>query len=788
MKNVMLLAAMSSVATSGPVYAQSGSTPGNASGESGALKEEIVVSAQRREQSILEVPVAVSSLSAENLEDNAINDILDLATINPSVSGTTVSNPVTGTDIRIRGIGTTGSNAGFESSVGVYVDDIYYSRPGLAFISFFDMNSVEVYRGPQGTLFGRNISAGAIMQRTTAPALGETAGFASVELAEYNSYDLEAAVNVALGDNSAFRFSGIVDNTDGYIENVTTNDDAAAYTDVWGLRAQYLVQPSDALSVRLVADSSRYGSGRFYQQNDAIGISGRYENTTSFASTAVTEQWGTAGHVEYDIDDTVALKSITSFRKVDSENLDGDFDFSLADIAGDLDETQDMDTFSQEFLVTFDTENAFITTGLHYFNEEIDYQRFNVNLSDAFGGGTFQNVAFLQDEESVGIFAHADFTLSDQFSLIGGMRWSQVDKNVDFRNLLGTPQEVYDNIANDPSLAAFFGSGGGADTAFPYKLTRSFDAVTGDVAIQWRPTDDLQAYLKYSRGFKAGGFNMNEAAAGGRPLPGVDPMDTATVDMLGATDILGNGTLFQRFDPASSAYDEEVIDSYEASLRFQRNRNLVSATAFYSDITDLQVGVFTGLNFETFNAPSAKAYGLELDALFNVTENLSLNAALTLLETEITEELSREELVRGRDFIYAPNRALVIGANYDKAISSSLELNASVNLSYHSAEYTRINGCVDGDGNNAVFDECVAPVDDTVSGPNSNAFFQNDGHSLVNANLGVTIVDNYSVELFCTNCFDTYHTNFNTFTPIANVRSDYPGAPQIWGLRAKANY
>ncbi len=760
-------------------------------GETARAMEEIVVTAQRRQQSLLDVPVAVSSLPSDSLEDYAIDNILDLAILHPSLSGTTVANPVTATDLRIRGIGTTGSNAGFETSVGMYVDDIYYSRPGLAYVSFFDLQSVEIFRGPQGTLFGRNITAGAVAQKTAAPVIGERESYVTAEIAEFDSYDLEAAINIPLGANSALRLSGVVDNTDGFMDNVTTGDDDAAFSDIWGVRVQYLVEPSDKLSIRIVADASEYESGRFYQavnsMNNPDGSPvilpngrrpGFYDTTTSYASTATTEQMGIAAHVEYQINDTITLKSITSYRDVDSDNLDGDWDFSFNDVAGDLDETQDMKTFSQEFLLTFETDNAFITTGLHYFDEEIDYRRFNTDLTPTLGGGTFQNVAFLQDEESLGIFAHVDYTLSDQFSIIAGMRYSQVDKDIEFRNTFGTPEEVYDNLVNDFFLNLFFSAGGGADNAFPYDDSVDFDEVTGDIALQWRPNDRTQAYIKYSRGFKAGGFNMNEAAAGGRPAP----------NLPGAVDILGDGRLFQPFDPDAANYDSEIIDSYEISVRYQLDRGLISVTYFDSEIDNLQVGVFTGLNFETFNAPTADASGLEIDFNYNLTDQFSVNAAVTLLDTELSSEFSRAELVRGREFIYAPDTAFVVGANYNAALTNTIQLHVLANVSYHSDEYTRINGCVDGNGNSAVFSSCVTPANIDVFGPNNNAFFENDGHSLVNATVGLTFSDNIEVELFCSNCADKEHTTFNSFTPVVNVRGDYPGAPRTVGIRMRADF
>jgi len=193
--------------------------------------EVIEVSAQRRGQSILEVPVALTSISAAMLEKQQVDDIFDLMLASPSVSGIAsggLSSPLSNTPLRIRGVGTSGVNPGFESAVGMYVDEIYRSRPAVAMLSFFDMAGIDILRGPQGTLFGKNSTAGAIVQRTATPELGVFDGYATLQYAEYNSLRSEGAVNIPISDNSALRISGLHSSTDGFYTQAVTNDDTSS--------------------------------------------------------------------------------------------------------------------------------------------------------------------------------------------------------------------------------------------------------------------------------------------------------------------------------------------------------------------------------------------------------------------------------------------------------------------------------------------------------------------------------------------------------------------------------
>ena len=334
----------------------------HAQAASESLIEEVVVTAQRREQSLLDVPIAVSSYSAEALEEQGIEDLLDLNKASPSIFINVLQNPTLNVPVRIRGIGTSGSNPGFESATGVYVDGVYRSRPGTAMMGFTDLEALEVLRGPQGTLFGKNTTAGALQMKTKAPVLGEQSGNIALRAGNFNTYDIEAAVNIAVNDSTALRFSGLYSESDGQFEDPVTGEDDVAFQDNQVLRAQIASAVSDRLYFRLVADWGEFSSpirGRQSTRIDSQDVDGlqntvygpaalnlfgpvttgsgywywdittpgaqadpfAYENSVNRETYGITEQYGATLNVEYDLNDTWTLTSISGWREIEDRGL-----------------------------------------------------------------------------------------------------------------------------------------------------------------------------------------------------------------------------------------------------------------------------------------------------------------------------------------------------------------------------------------------------------------------------------------------------------------------------------
>ena len=807
-------------------------TEGENASQDGYL-DTIIVQAQRREQNILDVPIAVSTLTPEALNEQQVDDVLDLNRVSPSVFSNSLSSPLSNAPVRIRGIGTGGGNPGFEGAVAVYVDEVFRSRAGAAFTTFFDMAGVDILRGPQGTLFGKNTTAGAVIQRTVAPEIGEFGGYIAAEGANYDSYEVEGAINLPVGENGAVRLSGILDHTDGFFTDPFSGDNTAD-NQVEALRAQVSYDLADNLSVRLIGDwsswrtSGNYGRSTRINSVDADGAQNAlfgplalglvvgpstgtgfwywdittpnaqadpfsYQISTSQIADQDMDQWGLNGYINYDLNDNVTIRSITSYRAIRSDNVDGDWEFGPTAFAGVLDVFQDFDTFSQEILIDANFDLGGIDTefvgGFHYFNEDIDYTRLatvgpawstfiGIAISAPVGPADpvfgdpsypFQNINYEQSEDSYGLFGHVTLNLTDSFALIGGLRWNKIDKDVTFTNLNGTAAEYHDQVAS--RSRGFYLINAALSTAFPWDSSISDEELTYNITGQWRPTDGSQLYFNYSRGFKAGGFNLTENAAVGTPFIG------------GA--VVEDGRTFNPLDVEGAAFAPEFVDSYEIGYRLEYlDRGRLSLTGFYLDYSDLQVSVFNGQTFDVFNAGSSESKGIEVENFFAVNNELSLNFGLTYLDATYGDDVV--SLPAGRERGLSPDISLVLGATYERPITNNIELYANANYSYYTSMFLAEGQCSDAVGDPVPFgDQC------SVAANSSNLLTnqKQDGYGVAVASIGLRLNEDIDISLFCDNCFaEEYFTYAFNHTFHGDSILGNPGAPRVWGGRVRKEF
>jgi|GEM_PF-1456984 len=864
-KAVLLCASIMSTAFVMPVKAQT----------SEPLLDEVITTATRSgAKEILDVPKAVTTLDASALESLGVSDVLDLNTAVPNVYVNTTSSPISNTPLRIRGIGTGGGNPGFESAVGVYVDEIYRSRPGTALATLFDMEGLDILRGPQGTLFGKNTTAGAMTIRTAVPKFDAFSASVEGSVENYGGYSVDGMFNVPFSDNAAFRLSATANHTDGYFTNpIIDKDDVAGGSD-WATRAQFAFEPNDSMSVRLIADFSTWQSGYNYNSSTRIdsrdldgsqnGFFGPFAfnqllvpgvgavpapagldtaanywywdlatpgaEADPFAREIVTQslsdhqidQWGLASILNYDFSNGISLKSITSYREIDSDNEDGDWDFGPLNFANTLNVFQDFETFSQEFLLSGDLgDKAEFLAGFHYFNETIDYSRIAsantqvaglllpAGLNTALLGvaGTnpdynFQDVTSDQEETSYGIFGQVTYDVTDQFSLIGGLRWNKIDKDFEFRNLAApTPGQYFNDVANN--AVVFLLADAGLATAFPHESDLSNEELTYNATLQYRPNDDMQLYASYSRGFKAGGFNFTENGAAGEPsLSRFNPADPNTVIVpdapVGIAAALGVPfTLFAPFTPDTSDFAPEFVDSYELGFRYEYGgRGRLSVTGFYSDYSDLQVSVFNGLTFEVINAGTSTSQGIEVENTFAVNEDLTLNISGTYLDATYGTDAGTIStgLPAGRARGLAPEVSIMASANYERPLSDKLDFFANVNYSYFSEMFIAEGSCrsLDANGEPTVgttYDVCSAGA---LAGLSENQLAQEtqDAYGVAGASLGLRTSGGFDISAFCRNCFDEEYFSYGfnqPFTPGGSPLAQL-GAPRVYGLRLKKTF
>ena len=227
----------------------------SANAQDDSIFEEIVVTAQKRQQNIMEVPIAVSAVTSQQIENAGIKDVFDLQQNVPSlIIGR--SQTATTTNFNIRGIGSTSNNFGVESSVGLYVDGVYRSRQSSLINELIDVEAVEVLRGPQGTLFGKNTPAGALTVRTVAPSQDRDA-FVDVTAGDLGLIRVSAAANIPINDDLAFRGTLFSSQRDGYIDDVNLGEDLYNDRDRLGIRLQMAYEPSDDFNMRIIADYAK---------------------------------------------------------------------------------------------------------------------------------------------------------------------------------------------------------------------------------------------------------------------------------------------------------------------------------------------------------------------------------------------------------------------------------------------------------------------------------------------------------------------------------------------------
>ncbi|NMP31603.1 TonB-dependent receptor [Thalassotalea sp. M1531] len=474
--------------------------------------EHITVVAQKRVQNLQEVPVAVSAISGDQMSEAVIKDMYDLQSNVPAL-GAFQSQSATNSSFSIRGVGTSSQNFGLESSVGLYVDGVYRARQNSMINNLVDVEAVEVLRGPQGTLFGKNTPSGAILLRTVKPSHDGNDGFIEITAGNYGLVNYAGAASLsAIDDVLAFRLTAFGSERDGIISDVNLGDDVVNDRDRWGARLQALYTPSDDLSIRLIADHSeideiccgapvqlsnfqateipnKFGSdavlpslgGTVFPGGDAFYDR---EIAVSFLPESSMTDKGLSAEINWDIDDNYSLVFISAYRNFESyDNIDSDF--TDADLFGTSNDSE-QSSFSQEIRLDYTSENLNAIVGLYYFSQDLDLDyslytdtlfnpfymsNFSGALDPLLGGidaisaltggaiapsaegapaGTgFDHIAE-QEHESYAIFGQFDYKLTDALTLTAGLRYTDESKDLSTK--------FYENMAGGTEFPTDFSS------------------------------------------------------------------------------------------------------------------------------------------------------------------------------------------------------------------------------------------------------------------------------------------------------------------------------------------
>ena len=651
--------------------------------------QDIVVTAQGRAQALADVPVAVSAISAETLQNSGANDIRQLNQVAPSLLVSSTGSEANGS-ARIRGIGTVGDNPGLESSVAVFIDGVYRSRSGIGLNELGEIERVEVLRGPQGTLGGRNSSAGLISIISKAPSFTRISAGAEATYGNYDFVRLAGNINVPFSDSIAARVDGVYVKRDGFYRD-PTNDTRVNDRDRYFVRGQLALEPTSDIRIRLIADYTRRNEkccGATYVDRSvnqqvgnlnepatplttglangnnivnvltALGQPLALVNRPGYSRTlsvspgrsyqGITKDYGFSGQIDWNFGG-VKLTSITAYR--DYKNDQGsDTDYSTVDIlyrAADGNSSRQFKTFTQELRLQgtlfndkldwliggfYADEKLRVTDNLRFGNQ---YGRFatcrlvsggalaplynpaaggcvasQAAFSGAFGPAAGPTVlasllrldgindrgttldVYNQKSRNYAFFTHNIIHVLDNVDLTLGARYTNERKT--FNATFGNDNAAC--VANQAALSPFLTNAGlaavaggiiglscqGNSTAELNNVSirdrRNEDQVTGTAILSWKPIDDLLLYGSYSRGYKAGGFNLDRSALKS-PL-------VSFAAAGGAQALTGN----LQFAP-------ETVNAYELGAKYSTGPFSLSVAAFRQNFKNFQLNTFDGSVF-----------------------------------------------------------------------------------------------------------------------------------------------------------------------------------------------
>jgi iron complex outermembrane receptor protein len=621
--------------------------------------EEVIVTAQRRQESLSEVPIAVSALTADMLSQRGIGDTASLTEVVPSVQLTT-SGP--SSMFFVRGVGNTNGGVGEEGANAFYVDGVYMPDLLQSVMKFNNIERVEVLKGPQGTLFGRN-STGGLVQVITKEPTEEFTGNISVGAANYDTYSTQAYVAGGLTEtvkaDLAISYS---DQGEGWGENLITGDDVAKRRD-WGLRSKVVWEPTDAAKITFAGEYGELKDDRatnWYIAPGTFGLSpqpGVLPSTPSpgddFDTTATNPQFTDmtlyGGSVTAEIDlDWATFTSITAYRKMESDSgvdVDGG---PLPLIAFHLEETAN-ETYQQELRLASNSEGPFgWQAGMFYLNAKASM------TPQSSSGLLFAPISRMldyveQDTQSISGFGEVNYYLTDATQIIAGLRYTKDER--DFKGLqeryvsgLATPvQTVTDNDST-------------TDEEMSYRL-----------ALRHNLTDDTNLYASWNRSFKSGLFTMNSY-----PWGQVAP---------------------------------QTIDALEVGMKTSHfgNRLRVNAAVFYYEIDDYQARAVINNAQALQNAAKVEVEGVELEFEALLGQGLTLFGSATYTNSEFAEFPNATSLIpnpafvggnangpvidaKGNETPIAPNFAGSVGVSYAVPVADG-ELRMNALYSYNSGYY-----------------------------------------------------------------------------------------------------
>ena len=590
-----------------------------------AALEVITVTAQKRRQSLQEVPIAIAALTGDSMEQSGVSDVFDVAIRVPSLGVQSNQKPLN-TQFRLRGIGNYGNIPNFEPSVAYFSDGAFRSRSGLGGGDLVDLDRVEILKGPQSTLYGKNSTAGVIAVYTREPgrllrANGELS-VSKVKGADYaNTWVAKGALSGPVSDSLRLGASAAYYNQDFTSEDPRTGA-GTNETQRYAVRGQAVFEPSDTFKVRLIAAHSEMPGSKGNNEPDIF---------YGTAPAAINEAFGAscpdndpmdrrvcrnhAAEVAFDTSEATLIATyrfakdyeLTSLTSWDAYELTQSVDVDQLNISLlDFNDRQAGDAFQQELRIASPATGALQwIAGVFFYDSSFERGGWDGHSTFVLGQeapliplapglpfgepGDSGDLMSRNDTEYLGVFAQTTWNMTERLLVTAGARWQTESKDTTVTHSLNHSAPTLISLALLPETVD-------AD------LSRETDAVTWSLTPQYFFADDVMGYLTASHGFKSGGYNGD----------------------------------WGRAPPDQREFADEKVDHYELGLktRFAHDRVQLNAAAFYSDFTNYQEAGFVGLQFLVTNAPAVTSQGVEIDLIAQLTDTLVAELNGTYARTE----------------------------------------------------------------------------------------------------------------------------------------------------------
>ena len=728
----------------GAAFAQA-VTPADSAADDASF-EEIIVTAQKREQNLQDVPAAVSVVSGDAFESRGGVNIQSLQQLVPSLnfkdSATTLDS-----SLFLRGVGTINFSIAAEPSVGFVVDGVIQARAAEAFGDLYDIERIEVLRGPQGTLFGKNASAGVVNVVTKRPG-DELGGYAEITATDDEEYRARAAVDLPLSDTIKSRFVASYAKFDGIIRNVTLGRTVNGY-ERYGVRGLVEAEATDALKLTLIGDWRKQDSDCCAEvvgttpagvlAGSLAGISLVGDRTREIRQNTLTEtrerSWGASLQADLDVGSAGTLTSITAYRDYRNFGIrDGDFIDRVYAVAGghQLDDfgPQPSDTLTQELRLTSPSGQLLeYVVGAYYYDAEQQrtFQRDDIVCSAttlapvspglapcAAGSSTLtfptSRATFGSDIESTAAFGNLTVNLAERFRLLAGARFTH-DKVTAFHDRVGSP------IAGPGVLTV--GSG--------FRMNAENDDFSFRAGAQFDVSDNLMSYATYSQGYKGPAFNV----------------------------------FFNQNVNQTGVIEAETADAYEAGLKYNSDdRDIIVNTAvYYAKYDNFQANSFVNLNNSVItqltNAGTVSTRGFEVDALARPTRGFTVTGGIAYTDAHIDRfnvppgAPAGASTRKGEPLPLAPKWKGNVGTNWKIETGSMFDVEIGTQVSITSDQISSLE-----------------------ANPVTRQQITIDGYALVDANVALVDPDDgWRLNFFVRNLFDeSYATLLTPGGPGGSIR------------------